>query len=421
MNSFDEKFTKQVKETFENYNASHMVDAGWETFRQKQSKKSKSILLIPLWAKAATITLLISLGGYLTFRIVDNTEVPVLTEEIKKVESKKAEQQKHVEDKGVTISEESKSKPNVAYRKVTPTQVAEPKEEAVITEIIPQPTKTAVDSSFSSETEAAYIAQTKTPALEEATIETDSTILENEDSKEDKPVVAETLNIPEEDEKVKRKTLVSAGLSGMMAKVETMVSASPGVAIGLYAERELTSKISIRPGLAIAKQAFNLGNFSENLTYDAPDLNGVEGEVVDMDNSFDIIAMEIPINLVFNVFERKERSLFISLGTSTMVYLSQHYTGTAYNSYTNNVYNNETELWEDNTTYIQTSLDERFGAFSHTDFFGLANISAGYNFPVGKKSSMSIEPFVQIPVSKLTSTNLTMGFGGVSVKYFLNK
>ena len=423
MNSFDDKFTKKVKETFDNYNANHLVDAGWEAFRAKQGKSSKSIFLIPLWAKAATITLLMSLGGYFTFRVTDKTSIPVITEEIKTVESKPVEQQEPVKVLKEIIPEESKnqSKSYVTNRKVTPTQVIEPKEEAVISEIIPQHTVTTADSSFLSETETVYIANAETPLFDSTSVEVDSANVFNAAKKEAKPLVAQKLNIPEEDEVVKSKTQFSAGLSGMMASVESMISSSPGVAIGLYAEHKLTSRISIRPGLAIAQQTFTSGNSLDNLAYDAPNIDGAEGEVVEMESGFNFTVMEIPVNFVINVFERHKKSLFVSVGSSTMVYLNQHFTGTAYNSHTNNVFNNATGEWELNTTYSQSTFDSNYKAFSHTDFFGLANISAGYTFPLGEKSSMCVEPFIQIPVSKLTSTNLTMGFGGVSVKYLLNK
>jgi hypothetical protein len=54
--------------------------------------------------------------------------------------------------------------------------------------------------------------------------------------------------------------------------------------------------------------------------------------------------------------------------------------------------------------------------FSHADHLGLANISAGYLMPFGKKNSMLIEPFLQLPISELTSRNVKIRYGGVSMK-----
>jgi hypothetical protein len=101
-----------------------------------------------------------------------------------------------------------------------------------------------------------------------------------------------------------------------------------------------------------------------------------------------------------------------------MVYISQQFVGSYQNQMVREVFNSQTgqnELVATNTTI---NVDKSYDAFSRVDLFGLANLSAGYSFPFGK-SSMLIEPFVQIPIRKLTSNNLNVGFGGVSVKYIL--
>ena len=127
--------------------------------------------------------------------------------------------------------------------------------------------------------------------------------------------------------------------------------------------------------------------------------------------------MEIPINFVFKLSERRNRTLFVSAGASTMVYLSQRFTSSYNNVYTRENINTATgELTYDvNRTTI--SQDNQYGAFNHADFFGLANISAGYSFPFGKSSNMLVEPFVQLPTSEITSSNIRLRFGGVSLKW----
>jgi len=98
------------------------------------------------------------------------------------------------------------------------------------------------------------------------------------------------------------------------------------------------------------------------------------------------------------------------------VYLNQSYTNLYSNIYRGEVYNSETNEVFQTTLYTTDKLNSHYGMFNHADLFGLANLAMGYSFPIGK-NSMLIEPFVQIPLGEITSIDLRMGFGGVSLKY----
>ena len=68
------------------------------------------------------------------------------------------------------------------------------------------------------------------------------------------------------------------------------------------------------------------------------------------------------------------------------------------------------------TRYSTVEVNNSYGTLSRTDLFGLANFSAGYSLPYGKSGTMLIEPFMQLPVSDLTSLNLRVRYGGISIK-----
>jgi hypothetical protein len=153
----------------------------------------------------------------------------------------------------------------------------------------------------------------------------------------------------------------------------------------------------------------------------APTLNGATGEVVSYSTNLDIVAMEVPINFVFTISERQKRNLFVSAGVSTMVYLSQRFSGSYQNVYTQEVYDSATGETSLESNYTNIEVENEYEAFSRVDYFGLANLSAGYSFPLGKSSSMQIEPFVQLPTHNLTSNNLRIRFGGLSLKYRFGK
>jgi hypothetical protein len=233
------------------------------------------------------------------------------------------------------------------------------------------------------------------------------------------------LNLPAEPEHSK-KIAFTAGLSGMIAKVKDMISNSPGVSFGLYAEQRLTDNISIRPGLALAKHTYALqdipsGDRDMFSDITAPALDGLMSSVESFDTYLDFMAMEIPINFLFKIHERRNKSLFVSAGASTMVYLSQSYSGTLNSVYTREVTNQTTGETYNETNRSIYKVESEYEAFSRMDLFGLANLSAGYSFPFSKHTNMVIEPFVQLPISKITSNNMRMGFGGVSIKIQLNR
>jgi len=422
MKRFDEKFAQQVKDAFGSYNADHLADAGWNAFQKKQGKSRRIGIIIPFWAKAASVTVLLTVGSFATYKLSEKPVVHQITETKESIPQE--------------------VKPDTVTEKITlPIQQKETKEERNVQlkpqKIVqPEPAKTIPEQVIAENNEvAAVIDSSKSSPFMQITekviaeVTEESVATSNEQLKDTivdeaavtKPLVVQTLIEPDENSSKDKRISLSAGISGMIARVEDMISSAPGVSVGLYAERQLTDRISVRPGLALAKHTFGLQSLADNTdALTAPTIDGYSGEVISYDNHMDIIAMEIPINFVFDIFQKKGKNIFVSAGASTMVYLNQHFSSTYNNLYTQDVYNNLSGEWEVSYTNTTVSNDNQYDAFSHTDFFGLANLSAGYVFPIGKKSSMLIEPFVQIPISNLTSSNLRMGFGGISVKYLLN-
>jgi hypothetical protein len=233
-----------------------------------------------------------------------------------------------------------------------------------------------------------------------------------------KPKV-EDIWIPDDKSAKKMSTTIMTGLSGMMANVDKTTSSAQGVSIGFYVEQQLTRRIAIRPGLAMAVHNYGLENNSgvtETLGYDTPDLNGLSGVTSSYDANIEVLSMEVPVNIVFTLWKRSGSNLFVSTGASTVVYLNQNLTGVFQNTYTRTSVDNTTgEIsYESKTSTVEVESVEE--PFNHVDFFGLANFSAGYTLPFGKTSHLLLEPFVQLPISDLTSLNLRIRYGGLSMK-----
>jgi len=218
-------------------------------------------------------------------------------------------------------------------------------------------------------------------------------------------------------------TTIMTGFSGMMASVDNATTTARGVSIGFYVERQLTRRISVRPGLAMARHNYGMEGTPErilaggNIAFDyaAPELNGLSGTTSSYEADIDVVSMEVPVNFVFSVWKRAEKNLFVSTGASTMIYLSQHMTGSFNNTYTKTTTNSYGGVsLETMTTTVQVEREHEL--MNRVDFLGLANFSAGYSMPFGKGTHMLFEPFVQLPVKDLTSMNLRIRYGGLSMK-----
>src|SRR5690606_17228442 len=107
-------------------------------------------------------------------------------------------------------------------------------------------------------------------------------------------------------------TTIMTGFSGMMASVDNATTTAQGVSIGFYVERQLTRRISVRPGLAMARHSYGMEGTPERmlaggniaLDYAAPELNGLSGTTSSYEADIDVVSMEVPVNFVFSVWKR---------------------------------------------------------------------------------------------------------------------
>ncbi len=160
-------------------------------------------------------------------------------------------------------------------------------------------------------------------------------------------------------------TTIMAGLSGMMASIDNATSTSQGVSIGFYVEQQLTRRISVRPGLAMAKHNYAMEGTSGGsmaLDYTAPELNGMSGSTTSYEADIEVVSMEVPVNFVFSIRKRARSNLFVTTGASTVFYLSQHMSGSFNNTYTRTTVDSYGKVsYESMTTSVE--IESKAGAF----------------------------------------------------------
>ncbi|MCU0460518.1 MAG: PorT family protein [Bacteroidales bacterium] len=413
MKQFDDIFRENADKAFADYNADHLADEGWNSFMASRKKESRlKAIVIPLWAKAASITLIVGTSALITYLAINRRnaeEILSLSETESKIEipatvhsvsESPASAVITVKPGPGKINNGARSMVGLAAESVPEKPVLE---EHLYGERTPEPDDPDVFP---------VIAENKLLPVEDTINLTSKEILTELPSGETK----ETATTEEKNRYSKPKFMT--GLSGVLANVKNASSAAPGVSIGFYVEQKITKRISFRPGLALAINSLGVDNKGGNFesTYSVPLIDGNNGMLDSYNGELRMIAMELPLNIVFKAFERKRSGIYLSAGASTMIYFSQKFTGDFVNEYTQEQFNATSGTMEYEKRSSTVTVDNSYSAFSHTDYFGLANFSAGYTHPYGKTATLLIEPFMQFPLSDLTALNLRVRYGGISVK-----
>lgn len=433
MKQFDEEFSRKAKEAFDNYNADHLAEEGWNSFTGKYGRRGKRAFVIPLWARVASVAAILVFAVLLTNRI-NHRRADEIGNQLAKENGS--------EQTGSAINNEDTASANpefTAGKPVTPTvnPVTENPGQASETTVSKtgptRPTvreQTGYQVSKPAGTLMAEAATVEGPLLAEIH-EVDE--MSPEMKPPDNPIAmrltgdADTqlklkpretaedfIDIPRE----RMTTTFMGGLSGMMASIDNATSASPGVSVGFYVEQQLTRRISVRPGLSMAKHNYIMEGMSGGnmpLDYSAPELNGMSDATTSYEANIEVVSMEVPVNFVFSIRKRERSNLFVTTGASTMLYLSQRMSGSFNNTYTRTTVDSYGKVsYESLTTSVKIEREQE--PLNRVDILGLANFSAGYSFPVTKTSHLLFEPFVQLPVKDITSLNLRIRYGGLSMK-----
>ena len=448
MSKFDDIFSRKAKEAFDNYNADHLAEEGWNSFTGKYGRRRSRAILIPLWARAASIVILITAGALFINRLSHREAGETVNQVAQETRSEQADNEKNRED--TTAAAPAITSPGQAAeatvsqaalhrqtgRERSSSRVSETAVPLLAEEIISSAAARTDDSQLSEKSlaEGSLFADT---ALAEGSLSPGALLAEEISDRMNlpgnpleirlagmadaglklKPAEAPQIygDIPRE----KLTTTIMTGLSGMMASVDNATSASQGVSIGFYVEQQLTRRISVRPGLAMARHNYTVERMSGgsmDMAYAAPELNGMAATVTTYDADIDVVSMEVPVNFVFSLRKRARSNLFVTTGASTVIYLSQNLSGSFNNTYTRSTVNAGTGevSYESMTTTVQIESEQEF--LNRVDLLGLANFSAGYSFPFAGTSQLQFEPFVQMPIRDLTSLNLRIWYGGLSMK-----
>jgi hypothetical protein len=150
---------------------------------------------------------------------------------------------------------------------------------------------------------------------------------------------------------------------------------APGIRWNAMFEVGLSGRFFMNTGIVWVKNKYEA--YGED--YHAPSRYWKNGIVAD-EAYGECVMLDIPINLRYNVLMSGRHQFFISGGASTYFLLKEDY----YFYYE-----------EDDP-----ELPKHWGTDKTTIYpFGIVNLSIGYQYQIGRKGAIQIEPFIKLPTT----------------------
>jgi hypothetical protein len=180
---------------------------------------------------------------------------------------------------------------------------------------------------------------------------------------------------------------------------------------GFTSDIKLGNKLRLSTGLALANNSLSYNNSvptgaDDRLSFDLqPSFTGIGNNNLTTVTKYDasLLALDIPVNVKYLIIPENNK-LYMLAGFSSGTYLNEKYS-LSYKKY------NPAGFYagQDQGSTVET----QFQAF---DFARTLNVSVGYSTPLGRKQSITVEPFLKYPLGGLGSENLRFGSTGLNIK-----
>ncbi len=190
---------------------------------------------------------------------------------------------------------------------------------------------------------------------------------------------------------------------------------------GVISEFSLSDKLKIDVGVTYAHQsveANSSSNLPESMTArasTATEANSFTNNYIGSEYTLSYSGLDIPINLKYKVFDKKNTNMYLITGLSSMVYLDQRGSETfsVDSKFTSNAVG---DLQFASTVQEYTESYSPVSGDSNVDLGKMLNLSFGYEYNLMNGTYLSIEPFYKLPLGSLTFTNQQFYIGGVNLR-----
>jgi len=191
-----------------------------------------------------------------------------------------------------------------------------------------------------------------------------------------------------------------------------------------HAANDYTSEISVTGGISsefplFAQLALDVGVLlsSQNIGIDSEIENSwkteIYGNAQSKKTDVRLLALDIPINIKYNLVDNRGSSLFVSAGISSMIYFKENYTNEYYSE---NILAIDENAERNITVYKEE--EKSIPAFNRVDAAKILNISLGIMYSFRNGMDVQIEPFIKYPLAPVTSENIKLGSGGILFRVY---
>ncbi|MFU8861023.1 MAG: hypothetical protein ACNA8K_11435 [Cyclonatronaceae bacterium] len=219
---------------------------------------------------------------------------------------------------------------------------------------------------------------------------------------------------------------ITAG--SMVSYTSNQFAGGMGFFAGALQEWQLTESLSLSSGGMLAWNRFDFEpsgertadqTLAERLATMSADRSDVDLDY-DTRSEFSWIALDIPLNMKWDVGGNSRGRYNLTLGLSSLIYLQQRFLDEGTN-YTGVVVRDAvTGMYVVDIQGIRYSERENEKAFSRFDLARLMNVAVGYSVR-NKRNPLSFELYMKYPLGNLTSREISMGMGGISMRYAIGR
>lgn len=450
---FDKTLRNHIRDTFDHFDDG-MVDDGWKKFKENKNKKKRGLIFwYSLPSGIAAALALIWLLNLNTFNTEDKKQNPIIannegtTTQLKP--SKNAEKISVSNSNSKSENIITANAPKLATKKqvefsaqktlITAKQkfnIIKPTPAFVVTEktvneaiIIENPNQQNISSSniitpeilAKNDDKPLFETKTITGAKPELTLEEKSIMLANAL----KTIPENNLNSGKQNSisKNKKKFNVAINANTYYSFTDDGVNNQLNLGLGLATELKIARNLSLNSGISFNRQTTtfagnqktiaSLGIQSNDLITPIDDSKST----VETTNSSGLTAPEfsyakltgfdIPLNLKLAMKMGKAKTFFTT-GISSYSVINE--------KYENDFIVTTVGFTGEETKSLSNTVENPNGKLSSFNFARTLNLSFGVVYPVSKKNSISLEPFLQYPLSGFGYQDLKIGSGGLSFK-----
>lgn len=204
-----------------------------------------------------------------------------------------------------------------------------------------------------------------------------------------------------------------------------------GFSAGMINEWKISESISLQTGGLLAYNQLSYDPMSNRSFEGARDEvyldssfenNDTEGYLYNTEaqNDYEILAVDIPVNVKISIQDNRRKQWYISAGLSSLLFLQQNFTENQTWFTSSTEFNTSSGMNEQVRYTYNDSTEEEMEPFETFNFARLANLSVGYTIK-RENDFLIIEPFVKLPLGGITHRQLSMGMGGITLKYGFGK